>query len=727
MHHRADRLGVHVATEHRGIKIVLEPILRVARIADPARESGTRDRGRGGQRTSGGVDRHIGKGRPIVGRLRLEERLQRIAICRVVSTHRHLLRAGLVTITADSTEEDQPILPELGVERGEAVAVAGVVDGLGIEARVVDDPARRDGRGRARVGIVIGDGLAGEVDERTAGLVPIAADLHRRRRAVNPRERIGALRQAEPLIRERVVILVFTNHGVDREIAEARVLLPRDGGADVVVIVVTEAAEEIPIAVGLQVVGVGRAIREDAVEIEVGGAGAAVLFAVRVVRILVHVTSELHIEISELLLHRELKIAKRTFEERPVLIDRKTLGGADETRARFDQVETIGRDVHRIDQIGVRQAEGGIAAGHKARDRRRRCRATAERDRLVGVAADRVEAVVRIVDVVVGAAARDALRLQRGDLRGGSAVERGRRGKRRAPIPTRELILEIVDRLVDLAVDRLGFEPDHGITERPQRRRSKNAFALLELFLAPAEAVLRNAGDAQGDLIVDGLVHVDRRPHHTVRSRRELHILKRAVGARALRRRGTHAAEAAVAEHDGVGPAPEVVALKRVTVVVAVDREKVPQLLARTHTARVVTHGEGREVIRTDVRLKRRTRRPVLRLHQVREIERLDELAIDHRKRRWRVAQITRETAARERTRGRKASVPVTVHLERRQRHRTIGRRRGFLRRRCCGLGRRGRDRCEEDEREDFRVRTTRSWGRNGGECHGAESENASP
>jgi hypothetical protein len=30
--------------------------------------------------------------------------------------------------------------------------------------------------------------------------------------------------------------------------------------------------------------------------------------------------------------------------------------------------------------------------------------------------------------------------------------------------------------------------------------------------LAPAEAVLRNAGDTQSDFIVDGLVHVDRRP-----------------------------------------------------------------------------------------------------------------------------------------------------------------------------------------------------------------------
>jgi hypothetical protein len=31
----ADRRGVHLATEHRGIKIVWQPILRVARIADP--------------------------------------------------------------------------------------------------------------------------------------------------------------------------------------------------------------------------------------------------------------------------------------------------------------------------------------------------------------------------------------------------------------------------------------------------------------------------------------------------------------------------------------------------------------------------------------------------------------------------------------------------------------------------------------------------------------------
>jgi len=84
----------------------------------------------------------------------------------------------LVTITADSTEEDQPILPELGVERREPVAVAGVVDGLGIEARVVDDPARRDGRRRTGVRIEIGKRFAGEIDEGATGFVPIAAGVY---------------------------------------------------------------------------------------------------------------------------------------------------------------------------------------------------------------------------------------------------------------------------------------------------------------------------------------------------------------------------------------------------------------------------------------------------------------------------------------------------------------------------------------------------------------------
>ena len=106
------------------------------------------------------------------------------------------------------------------------------------------------------------------------------------------------------------MVLVFADHRVDREVAEASILLPRGCDADVMVIVVAETPEKITVAVSLQVVRVRLAVRQHAVDVDVGRVGAAVLLAVRVVGILVYVAGELEIEVTEALLDRGLDVAE---------------------------------------------------------------------------------------------------------------------------------------------------------------------------------------------------------------------------------------------------------------------------------------------------------------------------------------------------------------------------------------------------------------------------------
>ena len=153
------------------------------------------------------------------------------------------------------------------------------------------------------------------------------------------------------------MILVFADHRVDGEIAEAGILLPRGREPDVVIIVVAETAEEISVAVSLQVVRVRLAVRQHAIDVDVGRVGAAVLLAVRVVGILVHVARELEVEVTEPLLNRRLHVAKRGLEQRPVLIDRKAARRAAEIGARLHGVEAVLGHVHREKQIRVGQIQ----------------------------------------------------------------------------------------------------------------------------------------------------------------------------------------------------------------------------------------------------------------------------------------------------------------------------------------------------------------------------------
>ena len=64
----------------------------------------------------------------------------------------------------------------------------------------------------------------------------------------------------------------------------------------------------------------------------------------------------------------------------------------------------------------------------------------------------------------------------------------------------------------------------------------------------------------------------------------------------------------------------EVVALEVKTVAVAVHRKKIPLRLTRRHAAHRKARGEREEIIRARVRLIGRTRRPLLRAHQIGDV-----------------------------------------------------------------------------------------------------------
>ena len=182
---------------------------------------------------------------------------------------------------------------------------------------------------------------------------------------------------------------------------------------------------------------VGRAVRQRPIDVDVGGAGTAVLFAVHEVGVFVDVARDLEKEIAEALVDRELHIAETGYEERSVGVEGEAVGGPAKSGAGLGDVEAVAGHIERFEEIRAGGVKGDIACVGigVAADGRGWIRAAAERDRIVLVTGDTVKAVVGIIDVVVRTAPRDA-----GGLEG---VERGRaraiqgcgRGERGLAVP----------------------------------------------------------------------------------------------------------------------------------------------------------------------------------------------------------------------------------------------------------------------------------------------------
>lgn len=121
--------------------------------------------------------------------------------------------------------------------------------------------------------------------------------------------------------------------------------------------------------------------------------------------------------------------------------------------------------------------------------------------------------------------------------------------------------------MVALALAVFALGPDGGVARELQAGGEKRGADLVELFVAPALAVGVDRRRADRDPIAEGPVDVEGRAGVVPRAEGLGDLGKIAVEAGLLRGDGGDAAETAVAEEDGVGPATEVEALDDVAVV----------------------------------------------------------------------------------------------------------------------------------------------------------------
>ena len=308
----------------------------------------------------------------------------------------------------------------------------------------------------------------------------------------------------------------------------------------------------------------------------------------------------------------------------------------------------------------ARARKRGQAALHKTGERRGRAVAAGQRDRIILVVHDRVGPGERIVDVVVGTATADAERVGvRGQRR-----RPGRRVEDRLAVPARQAVVERgKTRLAGVAAV-FAFDANLRVAVRLERRGEKRGFAFVEILEPPTAAIAPHRRGAHGELLIQRLVQVERRAVIAPRTDAELHTLALPVGLRPLSRRGTHAAERAVAEQNRIRPTAKVVALEIETIAVIILREKIPLRPRITRAARRVINRCGEKILHAVVHIERAAGRPLRRALQIRDTQSVDEIArndgIGHR----RVPELSRETATGERTGGGEAVVAFGTHLE---------------------------------------------------------------
>ena len=664
----------------------------------------------GAGRDPGGVFRDERKCGPILRRSRFEDDVATGPAGGVVAGEERVLRLEIGDVAARGADEHEPVFEEAEIDRGHHVFEFRDVIRAVVLPRGVEDVLRSHRR-RGAVRIAQRQRTLFGIIEIAAALIEIEAVPERGAGLrLRPIARIGS----DALQRQQVEKAAFRLELIVGAAAEGELQFADPGLLDVggrsaraAEFVAAQILVTPEFGVGLAEVRVRGAVGERLRDVDVNGVGAAVDRVVAVDGHLVGVAGDFEKEgAADTVVQREGNVAGdlslRRFFTRPEI--RGFLrGDAESWRAGDDGVVTSGGHFEAVDHglpaevdagAGDRAAADEIAVGGGAvAGRAFRAEDVREIHDLAGAERrgiehpERGKERVRVIGAIGNAGG--------GLLRGGRHFGRARQDRTGVgcpAIPRGNLIGEKRRKRLLLRLGVFALGAKGGVLSKMIRAGDEDGLLPAPLVLAVRVATLPHAGDTNGCLVIDGLVHVDRRAELIPRPELQLCLANRFSGERLLRDRDRRAAELRGAKENGVGPTREIEAVERVAVSVVVEREKIPhrvvRFAGRGAADRDVNGGRKTEaLVHVVAGVVSGVNRPLHRLREIGDVEGVEKFLREHRVGDGRVLELGVEPSAGERARGDEALVAARVHLERRKYDGRVfpGRARGGSR---CGLRR---------------------------------------